>query len=250
MSAVDLRRQAQAAGRAYGLDFGDLDPTLRRPALATWRGRMTNEYGSTAVFAALADQVATVDDDPEAVATLRGFAAEERRHGVLCGAVVEALGGQAVIEQPLPQAEEMPRHQDVPALEGVARNVISVCCLSETVAVSLITAERLAMPEGPLRRLLTDILSDEVGHARFGWRWLARHQEALGAEGLDRLRRWMPIALDHLEAYELAHLQPGPDLAGGHTVGLCDGEAAQGLFYETVSSVIRPRLDQLMGAPI
>ena len=85
------------------------------------------------------------------------------------------------------------------------RNVLSVCCLSETVAVALVGTEHLDMPEGPLKELLTQIYGDECGHSNFGWRLLRdelpddRHlKENLGA--------YLEVAFAHLEAHELAHL--------------------------------------------
>ncbi|HWB77764.1 MAG TPA: ferritin-like domain-containing protein, partial [Nannocystaceae bacterium] len=164
-AALDLR-EAAAALRPALLRSPELD-ALVPAAIATWRGRMINEHGSARVFEALADQLAGLGLAREADEA-RGFADEERRHGVLCGAVVEALGGSAyaTIDEP----EPIPLHEDVPPLEAMLRNLLSICCLSETVAVALIGAERLEMPEGELHTLLGRILADEVGHSRFGWR--------------------------------------------------------------------------------
>ena len=75
-------------------------PHLAESALATWRGRMVNEHTSSRVFEGLARQLAAAGLEDEIVAECRGFADEERRHGVLCGAVVEALGGEARFEAP------------------------------------------------------------------------------------------------------------------------------------------------------
>ena len=60
--------------------------------------------------------------------------------------------------------EELPcaRGRATP-LEAALRNMLSICCLSETVAVSLIGAERLEMPAGELRKLLTE---DLLGRGR------------------------------------------------------------------------------------
>ena len=146
-------------------------PHLRAAAIGTWRGRMINEHSSARVFDALSLQLEAAGLAASVVAEVRGFASEERRHGVLCGAVVEALGGEAYAE--LPDGEPVPAHDDAATpLEAALRNMLSICCLSETVAVSLIGAERLEMPSGELRDLLTGIYSDEVGHSRFGWRLL------------------------------------------------------------------------------
>ncbi len=219
-------------------------PGLAGSAIATWRGRMVNEHGSARVFEALAAQMEQAGLGAELVDACAAFAGEERRHGVLCGAVVEALGGEARAEAL--EETPLPLHPEVAPLEGVLRNLLSISCLSETVAVSLIGAERLAMPEGELRDLLTTILADEVGHARFGWGLVARHVPDLDPAARLRLGAYLRVALAHLESHELAHLPvdayPPPE---GAALGLCSGAEARELFYETVQGVILPRLRSL-----
>ncbi|HVH45417.1 MAG TPA: ferritin-like domain-containing protein [Labilithrix sp.] len=237
MATLDLRLQA----RSHVPALADL-PHLREAAIATWRGRMINEHSSARVFEGLATQLA--DAGAEDLAhEVRGFADEERRHGVLCGAVVEALGGEAVAESP--DGEPYPRHEDAGSpLEAALRNMLSICCLSETVAVSLIGAERLEMPEGELRDLLTRIYADEVGHSRFGWRTLARLAPTLDAGTKERLGDYLVVAFAHLVEHELGHLpvasRPPPE---GVAYGLCNGAEARTLFFETVERVIVPGLE-------
>ena len=127
-------------------------------AIATWRGRMINESISARVFETLADQLEAIDIPEDRIARVRSFADEERRHGHLCGAVVEALGGEAIAEFEEPPA--VPLHEAVGPVEAAARNLISISCLHETVASALIGAERLDMPEGELRELLTRIYAE------------------------------------------------------------------------------------------
>lgn len=238
MPILDLREAAKRVLPAVP----DL-PHLRAAAIGTWRGRMINEHSSARVFDALAGQLATAGVDPMRVEEVRGFAAEERRHGVLCGSVVEALGGEAYAE--LADFEEVPAHEDAAsALEAALRNMLSICCLSETVAVSLIGAERLEMPEGELRELLTGIYADEVGHSRFGWRMLGALAPSLDASLKERLGDYLEVAFASLEEHELAHLpeasQPPPE---GVMLGLCSGEGARKLFADTVEQVIIPGLE-------
>jgi hypothetical protein len=218
---------------------------LRAPAIATWRARMINEHGSARVFEALAEMLASAGfaESDECAS----FAVEERRHGVLCAAVVEALGGEACGES---LAEEtLPLHADAASLrEAVLRNVLSVACLHETVAVSLIGAERYEMPEGELRELLTTIWSDEIGHARFGWRFLTKWLPLLDGDERAGLDRYLASALVHLDRHELAHLpeQTGfAGLRGTRELGLCDGADARVLFRCTLEDVIVPRLEAL-----
>ena len=239
MSALDLRVDA----RRHMPTLPDL-PHLTAGARRTWFGRMVNEYGSARVFDALAAQLEAARFSPEIVAECKWFAAEERIHGMLCGAVVEALGGDAFAE--LPEGEAFPVHDDVPPLEAAVRNLLSISCLSETVAVALIGAERLEMPDSQLRDVLTRIYADEVGHARFGWRLMGELAPTLAPEVRESLADYLVVAFAHLEAHELSHLpanvRPPPE---GVALGLCNGADARELFYDAVSEVIVPGLEAL-----
>ena len=242
MPTLDLRAEA----RRHMPKVADL-PELRESAIGTWRGRMINEHSSARVFEGLAEQFAAAGVH-ELVDEVRGFASEERRHGVLCGAVVEALGGEALAE--IPEGAPYPAHDDAQTpLEAALRNMLSICCLSETVAVSLIGAERIEMPEGELRELLTRIYADEVGHSRFGWRTLERLAPSLDAATKARLGEYLEAAFDHLVEHELEHLPvasvPPP---AGVVYGLCSGKDARQLFFDTVEQVIVPGLE-LHGIP-
>jgi hypothetical protein len=240
MQSIDLRDLS----RRVAVEVPQLEH-VRGAAIGTWLGRMQNEYGSSAVFDALALQMERAGFDAVRVATCRGFADEERRHGVLCGAVVEALGGEA--KGVLREQHEFPLHEDAASpVEGVLRNLLSISCLSETIAVSLIGAEREEMPEGSLRDLLTTIWADEIGHARFGWKIVAEITPLLDFDTKSRLGEYLRVAFAHLEEHELAHLPltscPPPE---GVELGLCSGSDARVLFFETVETVIVPSLEAL-----
>jgi hypothetical protein len=219
-------------------------PQLWPAAIATWRGRMVNEYQSAEVFGALAVQAQRAGLAAPLSDELREFEAEERRHGVLCGSVVEALGGVAASRVSVPR--RLPEHAGCAPLEAFVRNVLSVSCLSETVAVALIGAERLEMPESELRELLSRIWADEIGHARFGWRVAQELVPPLGATTRERLSLYLRVALRHLELHELAHLplESRPP-AAGVALGLCSGADARTLLYETIDQAILPQLETL-----
>lgn len=218
------------------------DPQLQVMTQHTWLGRMVNEYGSSDVFRHFAEQCQQAGMPSEDVERLNEFALEEKRHGILCGTVVEHFGGKAVA--PSLQQPDFPMHSDVSKLEGVLRNLLSICCLSETVAVALIGAEREDMPDSPLKNLLTEIWSDECGHAHFGWRklqeWLPNDPELK-----THLAEYLCIAFAHLESHELAHLplSSNPPQEGAQ-YGLCSGISARALFYATVEGIIVPNLQQ------
>ena len=237
MAALDLG----AVARCLAPSVPTL-PHLTASAIATWRARMVNEHASARVFEGLAAQMRDAGLDATLVAQCRVFAVEERTHGALCGAVVHALGGKAIAA--VDAVDAFPLHRDCGPIEGVVRNVLSIACMSETVAVSLIGAERLLMPEGELRALLTRIWADEIGHARFGWQLVARLVPRMGDRERARLGVYLAVAFAHLERHELAHLpatvEPPPE---GAALGLCSGGDARALFYATVDEVIVPHLE-------
>jgi hypothetical protein len=245
-TSLNLRALARAQ-RPSGLDEHELDDRVRAAAIATWRARMVNEHGSAPVFEGLVAQLDTLAQlgllEAKDIQRARNFAAQERRHGIACGAVVEALGGAAQAEA-LPQ-QEFPKHADASGeLEACLRNLVSICCLSETVAVALIAAERHDMPAGSLRELLTGIWAEECGHANFGWRLLPKLLARADEQARAGLGEYLRLAFAELEVHELAHLPASfVKPAGGEMYGLCDGAQARELFYATVLQVIVPGLE-------
>jgi hypothetical protein len=238
MNALDLRD----AARLEPIVVSAPDH-LRDAAIATWHARMINEYASSRVFTALARQLERCGFEEDADEAMQ-FADEERRHGVLCGSVVVALGGEA--RGALFEAPKYPEHRDAPPRAALLRNVISICCMSETIAVALIGAERLEMPEGALCSLLTRIWADEIGHARFGWRLFERMSKSLTTEERAAIRAYLPTAFAHLEAHEHAHLPERGAPRGGECLGLCSGLDARALLRETIDEVIAPRIQLLL----
>lgn len=239
---LDLR----AAAESHRPDLSTL-PALtdgeRRVAIATWRGRMVNEHCSARVWAALLPQLMRAAAPPDLLAALPVAAADELRHAAQCAGVVVALGGEAVA--PLPTLEPLPEHDDVGPLEGALRNVISVGCMSETVAVSVIRAEHAELEEGPLGAVLAEILADEVKHARFGWAFLGRCAPRLDDAARARLSAWLVDAFAHQVRWEVPKLPVVPgrraELA---EAGVCDGGFARALFLDTIETVIVPGLTQ------
>lgn len=239
---LDLRK----AGAARRPDLSAL-PALteeeRQTAIRTWRGRMVNEHLSAQVWASLVPQLMRAAVPPELLPALPAAAADELRHAEQCAGVVLALGGQAVAA--LPAIEPLPEHADVGALEGALRNVISVGCMSETIAVSIIRAEQAELEGGPLGDVLGTILADEVKHARFGWTVLGVLAPRLDAAARARLDAYLVDAFVHQVTYEVPKL---PVVAGRRPelaeAGVCDGGFARDLFVDTIESVIVPGLEQ------
>ncbi|MCB9566446.1 MAG: ferritin-like domain-containing protein [Myxococcales bacterium] len=240
MPLLDLRRQAAAERITLPAELG-LGEADRQAAIATWKGRMVNEHISARIFAGLVPQLMRAEIDADHQAAVATMISDELRHARLCAAAALALGGDPVA--PLPPLEPVPEHDDASPLEAVLRNVISVSCLSETVAVALIDAERLQAGPPVLAELLRSILADEVQHARFGWRLLEELEPRLDRRLRARLGEYLVVALAHLRAHELRHIpaRAAPSSAA-EAVGVCDGNAARELLFQTIGEVIIPGL--------
>ncbi len=239
MAMLDLRPQAREAAFELPHDLG-LSDEDRQLALVDWRARMVTEHLSARVFAGLLPQMMRVGIDPQHQTAVVDMIGQELRHGRLCAAVVRALGEEPIVE--LPEILDVPRHADAPPLEALLRNLITVSCLNETVAVAVIAAGRESAGPEPIRAIMTEILADEVGHARFGWRLL----EELGPRLDDRLRERLgqylvPAFRQLAERHYLGDQETASDLAC--TIGVCDARDTSELFLGTVSQVIVPGLE-------
>jgi hypothetical protein len=213
----------------------------RQIAIETWRGRMVNEHLSANVWATLVGQLMAAAAPPALMAEAAAAAADELRHAEQCAAVVLALGGEPVAT--LPPLEQVPTHSDAGPLEAVVRNLLSVGCLSETIAVSIIRAEQAELDGSGLGLVLDQILADEVSHARMGWRALGLLLPRLDAAARARLNLYLVDALAHQVEHEVPRLPllsaASDSLAAS---GVCDGRFARSLFLDTIETVIVPGL--------
>jgi hypothetical protein len=236
---LDLR----ASARPVVLDdLPDLSADERAMAARTWRGRMVNEHVSASVFAGLIPQMMRAAVDPAWIAQVPTMAADELRHAEQCAGVVAALGHAPIAL--LPPIEPMPEHSEVGPLEALLRNVISVGCMSETVAVAVIRAEHAELEGSTLGRVLAEILADEVQHARFGWSLLGALAPTLDDAARARLSGWLEVAFAHQLAWELpklpVHLGLRAEVAAA---GVCDGSLARELLFETLGGLVVPQLE-------
>ncbi len=241
MTVLDLR--AAAAEAPITLDgLGDVDTADRQAALTNWRMRMVSEHASARVFAALVEQLMQAAIASRHVTAVGAMVAQELDHGDRCARVVAALGGEPVAE--IPELPWVPRHGDVPPIEAVLRNVISIGCCSETVAVALVGTERELAPTSQLRDTLNVILRDEVRHARFGWSLLAELAPALDAPARERLDRYLVACFVHQIDFHAPFLDMGEASPEAMAIGAPDGLTNWQIFVDTMQAVTVPGLER------
>jgi hypothetical protein len=164
-------------------------PKLARPAESVrteWRNRIEAEYRSATIVHHLTLWLMQLAAPPELVRAGLRIAADELRHAELSHRCFIAAGG---VGGPLLPRETLGltrRTSDVLELD-VARVVVEMFCLGETVAVPLFKLLRDGATIAPARKALDRILVDEVRHRDFGWvglEWLLTLPEALPIRAL------------------------------------------------------------------
>jgi 1,2-phenylacetyl-CoA epoxidase catalytic subunit len=227
---------------------GTYDPRVLRAVAGTWRMRMRQEHHSSAVFAGLLPQAMEAGAPVDVKMALLRASMDELRHAALCAEVAELLGASAEVEQEMEPAAPA-THEDIPAEEVFLRNVFFVGCLSETVAVALLTDERDACEEPWIRRVLTQLMGDETLHARVGWLWLHTLWPTLDAAARRRMDEYLPLAFGYYErcmvdATSGGRLR-GEQLRQARQIGFADSTVSRQLFYETMEAVVVPRLQEI-----
>jgi hypothetical protein len=176
VTTTDLRAEARRALCELPEAAG-----LALPAAASaWRARAASFLSSSRQLRALSDALASVDQ--ARACECAAFAGEDRKLAVLCAGVVEALGGEAIIDlaaAPLPGGGGGP-------LESTASVAVQLCS-HKTLLVATLGAARLPMMEGPLRARITEMWLVEMRHLAVLWPLaseLVARLDAAAREGL------------------------------------------------------------------
>lgn len=242
---LDLRREVRRLPPltvdVEGVSAGD-----RAAAIENWRNRMVSEHVSARVFGVLTAQMIGAGLPRGEIHRVSDMARQELDHGLACARVLAALGEAPVAA--LPVLDEVPLHEEVSPLEGVLRNVLSIGCASETVAVALVGTERehagMAPSASAVRGVLDGILRDEVKHARFGWRLVARLAPSLDPPMRARLDAYLEDVFAHEMTFHAPFLRmPNAD-APGLAIGAPHGRSSWAVFVDTMQEVVVPGLER------
>lgn len=242
MTTLDLRKAARR-DPIGPLDLGGASAADVEAARHNWRERMASEHASARVFGDLVGGMMRAGLPSEELRRVAAMAQQELDHGVLCARVLAALGIEPVAE--LPRLDPTPVHADASTpLEAVLRNVISVGCCSETVAVALVATEREQAGPPALRTVLHQILRDEIKHSRFGWRILGRYAPGLSTRERAGLEDYLPDVFEHQLAFHGQFLSMPYAADEGIAIGAPHGGSNWTVFLTTMSEVVVPGLEQ------
>lgn len=222
--------------------YGDEAQQLAR---LNWLARMRQEHDSAAVFAGMLPQLVEAQCSLEMKAVVLRSAIDELRHAALCGQVARLLGGEPVVEADLmPRA--LPVHEGCSPRERIVRNVVFVSCISETVAVAVLSDEREHVREPHITRVLTQLAGDETLHARIGWIFLREQWPLLESDERERMHTYLAAALGYYERRVAEVASPRPIEPGlleeARALGFAYGAEVRELVRETLESVVVPQL--------
>jgi hypothetical protein len=225
-----------------------LDPRAIALCRENWTRRMQQEHQSAAVFTGLLPDVMAAGLGIDLQMLVVRAAMDELHHAALCSEVARYLGGTGVLG--IDDAPPSPAEPDpAPALERALRGLLFVGCLSETVAVAVLTEERADIRDPVIDRVIRRIAADETLHGRLGWVVVREVWPALDADGRDRINEWLPMAFAWYEQCMLdatrIHAIPEDVLRDARALGFAHSETVRSILYDTMEHVIVPRLHEL-----
>lgn len=227
-------------------DVRAYDPLSVARGRKHWSERMVDEYGSTAVFGALATQMMEANAPLDATAVALRMGQDELIHAEACARVVKALGGppgRLRETDPTPIA----RHPGCSARERVLRNVVFATCVSEMNSVAYFVASLEEMTDPFLRGVTRQLLADEVLHGSFGFHFLEGSRAWLEEEPvlLDSIGRYLRYGFAVAERAITQGSEPHVDVRpDDRALGLMRPHEISDIFQRTMAEAVVPGLER------
>lgn len=169
----------------------------------TWAQRAQAELGAEKRFKSLAKDLAALGARPAIIELAHAACADEARHARACSEMARSLGhasGFATFEDAPAELQKTWVGRENPA-DILLCEVVLMCCITETVNASLLNtlyhgSETGSAAASASRKLVHEILKDEVKHGQIGWAHLQAESERRSCGFLSRyLPRMLEIAV-------------------------------------------------------
>ena len=212
----------------------------RRIAADAWTFRWRVELEAEKRFARMARRLAATGALPVVVDLAARASDDERRHAAHCADLARAFGADIPAED-FDAPEISPPGLD--ERKSVLYEVVAACCITETESTSVLTTLLHSVRAGRMRRILRELLRDEVNHSRLGWAHLAHESSQADVRFLDRM---IPRMLEGSVAPGLfeaaaAELESSELL----TCGVLPHSTKRSIFTLTLLEVVFPGLERL-----
>jgi hypothetical protein len=234
-----LERASHRGARLLDVDWSragaELDPATRLRAHRLWVARMRDEQRAVAALSRLLDDMAGDGAPADVLAAGARVVDDEARHVEICGRLATALDGRV----PALAGVELPPRSRAGAPVRIAKAVVSLLCVGETLSMHMLRAARDEASDPIIATVLEHLLADESIHSRFGWWWLDVTAPRLSTDVVVAVEAMLPRLFDDL-ARGLGHGAPAPPL----TPGAPSAPVRARAFERAMREVIVPRLEQ------
>lgn len=214
---------------------------IRSRVAGTWAFRTRAEIEATARFARMAPELRAVGAAAVVVQGVEEAAEDEARHRDLCAEIARQWG-VADPTNHTPPRERIGR-SDMDPRDRLLWELVSVCCLGETMNTALMTRCLEVVKDEAIRRTLRELLKDEVRHARIGWAHLSAERSAGRGAFLGEVLPLMLEASVEPGFLEGAVLIPWTDAL--YDYGELPGPELVAIYCETLDKVVFKGLDAL-----
>lgn len=189
--------------------LGDAD---RTELARVWLARAATELRVGSAFEVIRDALSALQADSSLVSLADRAVDDEHRHAEICRYTASCFAGEE-LDQPEPLPFSYPKHERAPEELRPALWVVGQCCFNETLASGFLETACRAASAPMAHRALSELLSDEIDHARMGWAFLAgldpRLRLAVGpwlpALGRANLRMWRESPRDYPATADFIH---------------------------------------------
>lgn len=215
-------------------ELQDLKPELRAQLAQTWWMQSATEARVAHSFAIVHTALQNLRAGDSLVVLSRRAIDDEHRHAVLCRTMANRTAGKVTPEVPaLPMVSPTHPHAKTEE-ERCMLFVVGQCALNETFANAYLS-EAYRGAKGPLARAaLSELLRDEIDHARIGWAFISTLSPALRT----RLSAWLaPLTAANLRQW-LAATQYCNHNLEAH--GVPHADAVREQLFEVVREVLVP----------
>lgn len=203
-------------------------------ASRVWRHRERIEREAAMLFGQLG---ATLVEAGHPQLATRAFtaAADEHRHAERCRALVIALAGATVPPADAPRTLELgPGH--LALRDRALYAAVAMGCVTESLSCALLLELRAAATHPLVVATVTEILRDEIEHARIGWAVLAAEARM---RDVTWLRPLVPAMAAAAVAEDVTPMAGDDALAG---LGILPRGRVRALVAQTWATVIAPGL--------
>ena len=203
------------------------------------------EYGAVQVYGQLTAAMTLLGLPLDLVTASAAICTDEARHADYAMQMARAVVPDDVPVRVDKEPLEAPWRKNV-GLEDIDRVVLHVAAISETLSCGLISACLERATDQTTRVLFSNLVADEIHHARFGWYYLSWREPQWSRAERQRLADRMASNVVTVERRFWAGRDAPPSASeAARSLGVLESEGQRAAIQATMEREIVPALDAL-----